>query len=60
MTVGLVLATAAARSSAPAGTDVPAAAVAYHGAMEFYQRLARWAGRRALDAELSYWKEISA
>ncbi len=36
-----------------AGT-VPPEAVAYHGAMELYQSIAAWAGRRAMEAERRY------
>lgn len=56
----LVAAAAGARAAAPAGTSVPADAVAYHGAAQAYGRLARWAGRRAMEAETRYWKAIAS
>lgn len=64
--VVLVLAAAAAglaRGSAKLqerdGVPVPADAVAYHGAMTVYSRVARWAGGRALEAEARYWKAVA-
>jgi uncharacterized protein YaaW (UPF0174 family) len=47
-----------ARLAAPAGAAVSVDTVAYHGAMQAYGRLARWAGRRALIAESRYWKAV--
>lgn len=47
-----------AQICAPAGTVVPGDAVAYHGAMVAYGRLARWAGDRALINEARYWEAV--
>jgi len=37
---------------------VPPDAVGWYGAMELYRTLAMWAGKRALSAELNYWKAV--
>lgn len=42
----------------PEGTNVPPAAVGWHGAMELYRNLALWAGKHAMHAELNYWKAV--
>lgn len=47
-----------AQLAAPAGAAVPGDAVAYHSAMQAYGRLARWAGRRALECEARYWEAV--
>jgi len=39
-------------------TDVPPRAAGWHGAMELYRTLAMWAGKRAMLAELNYWKAV--
>jgi hypothetical protein len=38
--------------------NVPAAAAGWYGAMELYRRVALWAGRRAMQAEMNYWKAV--
>lgn len=40
-------------------TDIPTQAVGWHGAMSLYRNLALWAGKRAMSAELNYWKAVS-
>lgn len=47
-----------ARICAPTGATVPGDAVAYHGAMLAYGRIARWAGDRALACEARYWEAV--
>lgn len=42
----------------PEGTNVPPAAAGWHGAMELYRNVALWAGKRAMVAELNYWKAV--
>lgn len=37
---------------------VPPEAVGWYGAMELYRNLALWAGKRAMAAELNYWKAV--
>lgn len=39
-------------------TDMPPEAVGWYGAMELYRSLALWAGKRAMSAELNYWKAV--
>lgn len=64
--VGLVLVGVVALGVAVyAGTrtdDENAASIApaagWHGAMEFYRRIALWAGRRAMAAENKYWEAV--
>ena len=38
--------------------DVPPDAVGWYGAMSLYRSLAMWAGKRAMSAELNYWKAV--
>lgn len=38
--------------------DIPAQAVGWYGAWEMYRTVALWAGRRAMEAELNYWKAV--
>lgn len=38
--------------------DVPSEAVGWYGAMSLYRTVALWAGKRALSAELNYWKAV--
>ncbi|WP_371591256.1 hypothetical protein [Streptomyces sp. NBC_00470] len=47
-----------ARRAAGSGSEVPAAAVGYHGAMELYRNLAVFFGKRALEAEARYWEVV--
>lgn len=39
--------------------DVPAEAAGWYGAMALYRALATWAGKRAMSAELHYWKAVN-
>lgn len=55
---GLVAVAYIATREAPEGTDVPAQAAGWHGAMELYRNLALWAGKRAMVAEMNYWKAV--
>jgi hypothetical protein len=51
----------AARSTADTDRgDVPAEAAGWYGAMSLYRSLAMWAGKRAIQAELQYWKTVGA
>lgn len=58
-TAAAALTAISARLAAPAGASVRTDAVAYHGAMQVYGGIARWAGRRALHVEHLYWKAIA-
>jgi hypothetical protein len=40
--------------------DIPPEAVRWYGAMELYRSLALWAGKRAMSAEIEYWKAAQA
>lgn len=57
VTAALVSAYGARRAAGP-GTQVPPAAVGYHGAMELYRNLALYFGKRALQAEARYWEAV--
>jgi hypothetical protein len=46
------------RTATAAEAAVPNEARAYFGAMTMYGRIARWAGRRALEAEAAYWEAV--
>lgn len=57
----LVLAIATALSARKAAAGVGTAspdAIAYHGAMQLYRNLAVFFGKRALLAEIAYWKAV--
>ena len=49
---------AATRPEPESAVTVPAQAVGWHGAMELYHKVALWAGRRAMQAEMNYWKAV--
>lgn len=38
--------------------NVPPGAVGWHGAMSLYRNVALWAGKRAMEAEMHYWKAV--
>lgn len=38
--------------------DVPPVAAGWYGAMELYRSLAVWAGKRAMLAEMHYWRAV--
>jgi hypothetical protein len=38
--------------------DLPPEAVGWYGAMELYRSVAMWAGKRAMSAEMNYWKAV--
>lgn len=40
------------------GDDVPPEAAGWYGAMELYRSVALWAGKRAMSAEMNYWKAV--
>lgn len=46
------------RKEPESATGVPPQAVGWHGAMELYRNVALWAGKRAMVAELNYWKAV--
>ncbi|MGW2795187.1 hypothetical protein ACWC9H_35420 [Streptomyces sp. NPDC001251] len=52
----LVVVAAAATTRTEETTDVPPEAARWYGAMSLYRALAVWAGKRAMSAELNYWK----
>lgn len=54
---GAALTVAAQRAARGVGSATPDA-VAWHGAMSMYSRIAAWAGRKALVAEGEYWKAV--
>jgi hypothetical protein len=47
------------RKDPESAANVPPGAVGWHGAMELYRNVALWAGKRAMVAELNYWKAVS-
>lgn len=55
----LVTVAYAATRTAPESAKVPPGAAGWHGAMELYRNVALWAGKRAMTAELNYWKAVS-
>lgn len=52
----VVVAVAAAAAQPEDPRDVPAEAAGWYGAMSLYRSLAVWAGKRAMSAEINYWK----
>jgi hypothetical protein len=54
----LVLAYVATRGDEESAVTVPAGAAGWHGAMSLYRNLALWAGKRAMEAEMHYWKAV--
>lgn len=49
---------AATRPEPESAVAVPAQAAGWHGAMELYHKVALWAGRRAMQAEMNYWEAV--
>ena len=49
---------ASTRTEDESAVNVPATVAGWHGAMEFYRRIALWAGRRAMAAENKYWEAV--
>jgi hypothetical protein len=49
---------ASTRTEDEDAVNVPSAVAGWHGAMEFYRRIALWAGRRAMQAEVKYWEAV--
>jgi hypothetical protein len=49
---------AATRRDDESAAAVPAQAVGWHGAMSLYRNVAMWAGKRAMEAEVHYWKAV--
>lgn len=49
---------AATRPVPEGGAGVRPQAAGWHGAMEIYHKVALWAGRRAMQAELNYWEAV--
>ncbi|MYR11931.1 hypothetical protein GTY62_15225 [Streptomyces sp. SID724] len=54
----LVAVAVAATSGRREPEHVPPEAVGWYGAMELYRTVAMWAGKRAMSAELNYWKAV--
>ncbi|MFJ3812587.1 hypothetical protein ACIPWE_40290 [Streptomyces sp. NPDC090073] len=54
----VALAYVATRRDDESVVNVPPGAAGWHGAMSLYRNLAVWAGRRALEAEMHYWKAV--
>lgn len=46
------------RPESESAVNVPPQAAGWHGAMELYRRLATWAGKRAMQAEMKYWEAV--
>ncbi|MFV6033168.1 hypothetical protein [Streptomyces sp. NPDC056264] len=40
--------------------DIPPEAARWYGAMSLYRSLAVWAGKRAMCAEIQYWKATTS
>ncbi|MFF8495215.1 hypothetical protein ACF06O_30820 [Streptomyces albidoflavus] len=57
LAVVALAAVAGPRRDGPA--EVPPEAAGWWGAMELYRTLALWAGKRAMSAELNYWKAVN-
>jgi hypothetical protein len=47
------------RPAEDSAAAVPPRAAGWHGAMELYRNVALWAGKRALQAEMHYWKAVN-
>lgn len=47
------------RPAEESAVSVPPRAAGWHGAMELYRNLALWAGKRAMQAEMHYWKAVN-
>jgi opacity protein-like surface antigen len=54
--VALVVVAAAAAGRRKADPEIPPEVAGWYGAMELYRALALWAGKRAMAAEVNYWK----
>lgn len=54
----LTVAYVATRREDGEAVNVPPGAVGWHGAMSLYRNVAMWAGKRALQAEMHYWKAV--
>jgi hypothetical protein len=46
------------RQDDESAVSIPPGAVAWHGAMSLYRNVALWAGKRAMSAEMNYWKAV--
>ena len=46
------------RGDEEGAVNVPPSAAGWHGAMSLYRNVAMWAGKRALQAEMQYWKAV--
>lgn len=55
----LVVAYTVLRPEPDDNPSVPPEAAGWYGAMSLYRKVALWAGRRAMDAELHYWKAVN-
>ena len=55
----LTVAYVTTRKDPESAANVPPRAAGWHGAMELYRNVALWAGKRAMVAELNYWKAVS-
>lgn len=49
---------ASTRIETEGATNPPPGAIGWHGAMEMYRKVALWAGRRAMEAEMKYWEAV--
>jgi hypothetical protein len=46
------------RGDDESAVNIPPGAVGWHGAMALYRNVALWAGKRAMEAEMHYWKAV--
>lgn len=58
LAITVTIAISSQRTARGVGTPAPEA-VAYHAATLVYKRLAEFFGKRALEAEASYWKLVN-
>ena len=55
----VAVAAVAASGRREAGGDIPPEAAGWYGAMSLYRAVAMWAGKRAMLAEVHYWKAVA-
>lgn len=48
------------RRSDDSSHDIPPEAARWYGAMSLYRSIAMWAGKRAMCAEIQYWKATTS
>ena len=55
----LVVAGSVRSATREAAGDVPPEAAGWYGAMSLYRAIALWSGKRAMSAEVKYWKAVN-